>query len=127
MREQYRKQKMATIIVISIGFIIWSAAFIYRSSFIAIDGKRYFFLFDDSMISMRYAWNFSHGLGLVWNQNEYIQGYTNLLMTLLMSFATLILDKSNAALFIQISGAIFMLLIAFISMGIANLVFGAKL
>lgn len=106
--------------IISIGFVAWSAAFIYGSSFIAIDGKRYFCLFDDAMISMRYAWNFSHGEGLVWNSGEYIQGYTNLLMTLLMSFATLMFDKSTAALFIQISGVCFMLAIAYATMQIAN-------
>ncbi len=85
MNPPNRKLEKAIITVISIGFGIWCAAFIYRSSFIAVDGKRYFSLFDDAMISMRYAWNFSHGLGLVWNPGEYIQGYTNLLMTLLMS------------------------------------------
>lgn len=118
-----RKLEKAILAVISIGFIVWSATFIYRSSFIAIDGKRYFCLFDDAMISMRYAWNFSHGLGLVWNYGEHIQGYTNLLMTLLMSFATLVFDKSTAALFIQILGVGFMLAIAYVSMKIANYIF----
>ena len=116
-----RKLERALIAIISIGFVIWSAAFIYRSSFIAIDGKRYFCLFDDAMISMRYAWNFSHGLGLVWNQGERVQGYTNLLMTLLMSLATLIFDKSAAALFIQILGAGTMLAIAYVGMQIADI------
>lgn len=118
-----RRLEKAIITVISIGFLIWSAVFIYRSSFIAVDGKRYFCLFDDSMISMRYAWNFSHGLGLVWNPGEYIQGYTNLLMTLLMSLATLVFDKSTAVLFIQISGAGFMLAIAFVTMKISDHIF----
>jgi hypothetical protein len=72
------------------------------------------------MISMRYAWNFSHGLGLVWNPGEYVEGYTNLLMTLLMSFATLVFDKSHAVLFMQVSGAVCMLAIAYVSMRIAD-------
>ena len=118
-----RKLENAVLAIISIGFVIWSAGFIYTSSFIAVDGKRYFCLFDDAMISMRYAWNFSHGLGLVWNQGEYVQGYTNFLMTLLMSFATLVFDKSNAVLFIQISGAGFMLAIAFLTMKISDHIF----
>jgi len=117
-----RKLEKVIIVVISIGFVIWSAAFIYRSSFIAVDGKRYFCLFDDAMISMRYAWNFSHGLGLVWNTGEFIQGYTNLLMTLLMSFSTLIFDKSTAALFIQIVGVGFMLAIAYVTMKISDII-----
>jgi hypothetical protein len=106
--------------IISIAFVIWGAAFIYESSFIAIDGNRYFCLFDDAMISMRYAWNFAHGEGLVWNPGEYIQGYTNLLMTLVMSFATLVFDKSTAALFIQVLGVFFTLAIAYATMQIAN-------
>jgi arabinofuranosyltransferase len=118
-----RKLEKTIITVISIGFLIWSGVFIYNSSFIAVDGKRYFCLFDDAMISMRYAWNFSHGLGLVWNPGEYIQGYTNLLMTLLMSLSTLIFDKSTAVLFIQISGAGIMLAIAFVTMKISDHIF----
>jgi arabinofuranosyltransferase len=115
-------QKLEKVItgIISIGFAVWSAAFIYQASIIAIDGKRYFALFDDAMISMRYAWNFSHGAGLVWNPGEYIQGYTNLLMVLLMSVSTLLFDKSTAALIIQISGIAFMLAIAYTSMRIAD-------
>lgn len=69
---------------------------------------------------MRYAWNFSHGLGLVWNPGEYIQGYTNLLMTLVMSFATMIFDKSTAVLFIQVLGVGFLLAIAYVTMKIAE-------
>ena len=118
-----RKLEKVIITVISIGFLIWSTVFIYRSSFIAVDGKRYFCLFDDAMISMRYAWNFSHGIGLVWNSGEYVQGYTNLLMTLLMSLATLVFEKSTAVLFIQISGAGFMLAIALAAMKIADHIF----
>jgi len=95
--------------------------FIYNSSFIGIDGNRYFCLFDDAMISMRFAWNFSHGYGLVWNPGEYIQGYTNLLMVLIMSFVNLVFDdKSTAVLFIQILGMAFMLSIAYITMKIAD-------
>jgi len=120
MESPNRRIERSIIAFITIGFATWSIIFIYKSSFIAIDGNRYFCLFDDAMISMRYAWNFSHGLGLVWNSGEYIQGYTNLLMTLLMSIATLAFDKSNAVLFMQVSGAVLMLAIAFVSMRIAG-------
>jgi len=105
---------------ITICYVLWSAAFIYRSSLVGIDGKRYFSLFDDAMISMRYAWNLSHGIGLIWNPGEYVEGYTNLLMTLIMSFSTLVLDKSTAVLSIQILGVGFMLGSAYLSMRIAD-------
>src|SRR3989304_6224593 len=108
------------VIVIALMFLLWSAALIYRTSFVAFDGQRYFSLFDDAMISMRYAWNFSHGHGLVWNAGEYVQGYTNLLMTLIMSLAMLILDKSRAVLSIQVLGIFTMPGIAYQSMKLAD-------
>ncbi len=121
MQKPNQKLEKGSIFILSIGFVIWSAVFISQTSVIAFDGHRYFCLFDDAMISMRYAWNFSHGSGLVWNHGEYIQGYSNLLLTLLMSSATYFLNKSTAALFMQIAGAAFMLAIATISMKISDL------
>jgi len=85
-------------------FVLWAGYFIFRSSFIATDGRRYFSLFDDAMISMRYAWNLSHGAGLVWNPGERVEGYTNLLMVVLMSVWTGLLDKSSAVLAVQLTG-----------------------
>lgn len=72
------------------------------------------------MISMRYAWNLSHGLGLVWNSGEYVEGYTNLLMTLLMSLPTLVFDKVDAVLAVQIFGIVLMLINAYLVMSIAE-------
>jgi hypothetical protein len=105
---------------IAILFVFWSAAFIYSFSFIVIDGNRYFSLHDDAMISMRYAWNFSHGQGLVWNPGEYVEGYTNPLMTIIMSLPTLIFDKSTAVLAVQILGIGLMLGNAYVTMLIAD-------
>ena len=45
---------------------------------------------------------------------------SNLLMTLLMSIATLVFDKSNAVLAMQITGIIFLLAIAYATMRIAD-------
>jgi hypothetical protein len=104
--------------VITIFFVFWAVIFVYNTSFIAIDGKRYFCLFDDAMISLRYAWNLSHGNGLVWNPGEFVEGYTNLLMTLLMSISTFLFSKPLAALSIQILGIFLMLGIAFLSVRI---------
>lgn len=57
----------AALLVVTLGFVAWAARFIDATSFVALDGRRYFALFDDAMISMRYAWNFAHEHGLVWN------------------------------------------------------------
>ncbi|MCC7119258.1 MAG: hypothetical protein IT310_12095 [Anaerolineales bacterium] len=100
-------------------FCLWALAFIKRSSYIASDGKWYFTLFDDALISMRYAWNLAHGQGLVWNAGEYIEGYTNLLMTLLMAaFSFLIDEKRYAVLAVQLTGIFFNLGAAFFSLQI---------
>ena len=40
---------------------------------------------DDAYISYRYARNLAEGLGLVYNAGEYVEGFTNLLWTLLVS------------------------------------------
>jgi len=50
-----------------------------------IAGTRYFALPDDGMISMRFARNLASGLGLVWNQGERVQGFTNPAWTLIMA------------------------------------------
>lgn len=41
------------------------------------------FVQDDAFISLRYAWNFAQGHGLVFNPGTYTEGYTNLLWTVL--------------------------------------------
>jgi len=62
--------------------IVFSAAFIARGATV-IDGRLWFTLFDDAMVSMRYAHNLAAGHGLVWNPGEPgVQGYTNFLWTL---------------------------------------------
>ncbi|PKO09687.1 MAG: hypothetical protein CVU40_10360 [Chloroflexi bacterium HGW-Chloroflexi-2] len=43
-------------------------------------------LMDDAYISFRYAKNFSDGFGLVFNQGENVEGYTNFLWTIILSF-----------------------------------------
>ncbi len=112
--KKYLKQNWI-LLAASLIYIGWALAFIIHSSYVASDGRRYFNLFDDAMISMRYAWNFAHGRGLVWNAGEYVEGYTNLLMTLLMSIATFFFEKRYAVLMIQLAGIFFSLAAAFLA------------
>ena len=81
-------------------------------SFLAIDGHRYFLITDDAFISMRYAWNLSHGLGFVWNPGERVEGITNFLMALVMSLFTAVFEKRVAVLAVQISNIVFLLIIS---------------
>jgi arabinofuranosyltransferase len=108
-------------------FVFWASLFIYRSSVVGLDGGRYFALFDDAMISMRYAWNFSHGFGLVWNPGEYVEGYTNPLWTLVMSLSTFLFDKSGAVLAVQVLGVVLMLANAYLVVLIADHLFSGEI
>jgi hypothetical protein len=67
------------------------------------------------MISLRYAWNFAHGLGLVWNAGQRVEGYSNLLMTLVMSLAAVFLDKKFAVLAVQLFGLLTVLVTALLT------------
>lgn len=89
---------------------LFYGVFILRTSF-DIGGTRYFVLFEDAMISMRYARHLAEGHGLVWNIGEApIEGFTNLLWTLWMSLAhALHMSESKISLFIMLTGAFVML------------------
>ncbi len=76
-----------------------------RASSVVVDGQRYYALFDDGMISMRYASNLVHGHGLVWNPGERVEGFTNPLWVLVMAVAVLVASPAKAVLAIQILGA----------------------
>jgi hypothetical protein len=75
---------------------ITGAAFALYAWYVAhasfeVDGRLAFSLFDDAMISMRYARNLAHGQGLRWNAGAApVEGYTNLLWTLWMALLQLL-------------------------------------
>jgi hypothetical protein len=100
-------------------YAAWAARFIALSSVETSDG-RYFCLFDDAMVSLRYAWNLTHGEGLVWNPDERVEGITSFFHTLLMTPGALFLDKSGAALFVQATGMALVLGVAFLSSRLAR-------
>lgn len=90
-------------------YLLYAILFIYRTSF-TIEGTRYFSLFDDAMVSMRYARNLAHGHGLVWNPGgERVEGYTNLLWVLIMSPVHLLpIPPEQISLVIQLLSASFL-------------------
>jgi hypothetical protein len=68
--------------VVALGFY---TVFVARTSTV-VDGKRYFPLFDDAMISLTYARNLARGHGLVWNAGgARVEGITNPLWTAVMA------------------------------------------
>jgi len=74
----------AGLAVLLLLFGLWAAGFIHRSSF-DVEGRHYYCLFDDAMISMTYARNLIDGYGLNWARfGEPVEGFTHPLWTFLM-------------------------------------------
>jgi len=96
---------IATILFVMVlaGILIW------RFSFVARDGARYFVVNDDALISLRYAWNLAHGNGLVWNAGERIEGFTNPLWTLYATVWATLTPRRLLPLVIQVSGVLCLL------------------
>ncbi len=95
---------MFVLISVLTGFCMYAARYIQATSFV-IDGTRYYNLFDDAMVSMRYAWNLAHGNGLVWNPGERVEGFTNPLWVMFMAFWHLLpLTAPQISLAMQVSG-----------------------
>ena len=106
---------------IALAALAFYALFVFRTSF-SIGGTRYFVLFEDAMISMRYARHLADGHGLVWNIGEApIEGFTNLLWVLWMSVAhKLGLAESKISLFIMLSGVAILLATGLVTSKIAR-------
>jgi arabinofuranosyltransferase len=105
-----RRGWLAAIGVSAAGFY---AAFIGRTAFEA-DGTIYFTLFDDAMVSMRYARNLADGHGLVWNTGSAsVEGFSNLLWTLWMAALHAAgIPEPKVALGVMLSSAALLLLTA---------------
>jgi arabinofuranosyltransferase len=93
--------------VILILQLAYAAGFIARTSFVS-GGERCFCLFDDAMISMRYARNLVHGAGLVWNPGgQRVEGFTNPLWVFFMAACHLLpLSALKISLLPQLASAI---------------------
>ncbi len=92
-------------LILTLLYTIWASLFIHNTSF-EIFSTRYYCLFDDAMISMRYAENWVQGKGLVWNEGERVEGYTNPLQVCLMALCLLTAPKIQAVLLVQLAGAL---------------------
>jgi hypothetical protein len=95
---------------VALAALVFYAVFLYRTSFV-LAGTRIFVLFEDAMISMRYARNLAEGHGLVWNVGEEpIEGFTNLLWVLWMAVGhKLGLSEAKISLFIMLTGVCILL------------------
>jgi arabinofuranosyltransferase len=96
------------------GYVYYIYRYIIATSFL-IGGTSYYVLFDDAMISMRYAYNLAHGLGPVWNAGQRVEGFTNPLWVGIMALVHLFpIGLNKTSLYIQILGACFLTLNLFV-------------
>ena len=110
-----------TLIPIGLGLAFY-AVFIGRTPF-TWGGQRYFSLFDDAMISMRYGENLANGHGLVWNAaGDRVEGYSNFLWTLWMGVIHLLpIPERETSLAVMITGAALLCGLALVSGALAGL------
>ena len=92
----------------------FSVVFIAKSTFVH-EGETWFTLFDDAMISMRYAKNLVNGFGLVWNPGGLaVEGYTNFLWTLWMAILHVLpVAESKISLTVMLTSVILLGVILF--------------
>lgn len=114
-KNEYKRSKSVIWALCIVGLFqsVYGAMFILKTSFI-IEGRRWFCLFDDAMISMRYAKNWACGNGLVWNAGEYIEGYSNFAWTLVLGLLHMLqLNDSAVCLPVQLLGIVSLWALAF--------------
>lgn len=90
---------------------LFSALFLFYAIYSAYIHR---WVTDDAFISFRYARNLSRGLGFVFNQGEFVEGYTNFLWTILIYFGLkLNLDPIFVSIYLGIIFYIFSLIILY--------------
>ena len=110
MPQSVFKRDSFLLVIVIVLFSLYAGTFIYKTSFV-VEGKRYFCLFDDAMVSMRYARNLAEGNGLVMNSGERVEGITNPLWTLYMALVHLFpIPQETISLVIQMTAAVFLAL-----------------
>jgi hypothetical protein len=77
------------------------------------EGKSFFLLADDAMVSMRYAKDLATGHGLVWNIGERVEGISNPLWTAYMAF--LHFFTANPSLLVMITSIVILLACGYIT------------
>lgn len=90
--------------LLAVAYLAWGGLYIHRTSFV-VDGERLFVLWDDAMVSMRYAANLANGEGLRWNAGEEpVQGFSNPAITLAMALLHLLpVGATRISLVVQLA------------------------
>jgi len=116
-----RQIRTAGICILLACWALLAVNFISRTSHVSLNGVRYFSLFDDGMISMRYAKNLVEHHALFWNLGERVEGFSNPLWTLIMAIAICVFGTHFAPLAMQILGGVICLMIFLVFCGTAHM------
>ena len=108
-----RRASFVSVLLLTLSFAAYGLWAIWRQSFVAIDGERYFAFADDALITLRYGWNLAHGHGLVWNPGERVEGITNLAWALWAAVLSLVADKRLLPPAMLLSALVLLLVTAF--------------
>ncbi len=118
------RRELVALIAVALAFVAYSLVTIARTTFV-YEGTRYFTLFDDEMIGMRYARNLVRGDGLVFNPREKVEGITNPLWVGLMALLHLLpISEALISLPVQLMGMLLLGLTGFFTYRIAREVSG---
>ncbi|MGD0485404.1 MAG: hypothetical protein ABSB58_12255, partial [Gemmatimonadales bacterium] len=100
---------LAAWLALAAGFYV---TFIFRARFV-VDGVTHFTLFDDAMVSMRYARNLAEGRGLVFNPGDApVEGFTNPLWTLWMAILHRTgVSEAKVSLLVSLTSAVLLLVL----------------
>lgn len=120
-----RRQAVACLAAFLVVYLIYLSGGTFRSQDRVVGT-----LFDDALISLRYAQHLVGGDGLVWNVGEQppIEGYSNLGWTLVMAAAAAVLPYDMAPIGVSLIGAAILLLCGVVArrlleeLGASNLV-----
>lgn len=94
----------------------------------SFSGERYWWLHDDAMISMRYACNAAHGLGLVWNPGERVEGYTNFLWMSFMAFVHFVqVPESKTSLIVLLANIALAIAVIYLMIKLVRVLGGGML
>lgn len=98
-----QKGPLAVVLLI-LAWVVFAADFVVRTSHVSTNDVRYFTLFDDGMIGMRYARNLVEHHDLVWNLGDRVEGVTDPLWIFIMAGMVWAFGVRLAPLAMQVLG-----------------------
>lgn len=102
-----------------VAYALYAAGFVANTVY-TVDGHLVFALFDDAMISLRYAHNLARGHGLLWNVGDApVEGISNPLWAAWMAALHHLAPPHRVSLYVQLTGGVLVLVTMVLCRGLA--------